>query len=121
MNKTATRVLVVDDSETDVLHMGLLLKRLGCSYHVVRDGETGVAEALSGSYDFILMDLEMPGVDGWDATRQIHRVAGPGSPFIAAVTAHNSDGDIRKCAAAGMDYVLVKPVSLAALRDMLVP
>jgi len=115
------RVLIVEDSPTDLMLMQRLLDRLGCKADVAADGQRGIEAACTGDYDFIFMDLEMPKVDGWEATRWIHRTIGPASPFIAAVTSHHSDQDNRKCADAGIDYVLPKPVTLASLTAMIEP
>lgn len=74
---------------------------------------------MAGDYDFVVMDLEMPQMDGFAATQWIHRTMGPKSPFIVALSGHRSDADQRKCAEAGIDYFLSKPVRFAALQRLL--
>lgn len=113
------RALIVEDSKSDRLLVKSMLERLGCACDVAADGEEGVAAAVSGDYDFIVMDLEMPQMDGLAATRWIHRTLGPSSPFIVALSGHRSDSDRRKAADAGIDYFLPKPVRLSALAKLL--
>jgi CheY-like chemotaxis protein len=112
-------VLVVDDSATDQQLMHRLLERLGCDCTVVEDGKGAIEAAASGDYDFVFMDLELPNVDGFEATRRIHDRMGPDSPFIVALTAHDTDADRARCADAGIDYFLAKPIRLPVLRGLL--
>jgi CheY-like chemotaxis protein len=111
--------LVVEDSPSDRLLLKRLLERMGCRCDAVGSGPEGVAAALSGAYDFVFMDVMMPGMDGWEATRFIHASLGPRSPFVVAVTALRSARDRDRCAEAGMDYVLAKPVQREALSRLL--
>ncbi|MEA3144555.1 MAG: two-component system, sensor histidine kinase [Thermoplasmata archaeon] len=111
--------LVVEDSPSDRLLLVRLLERLGCRADSVAGGADGVAAALTGAYDFVFMDVVMPGVDGLAATRFIHEHLGPRSPFIVAVTGLRSDQDRKRCAEAGMDYLLAKPVQRADLARLL--
>ncbi|MCA1811282.1 MAG: response regulator [Halobacteriales archaeon] len=110
--------LVVEDSPTDTLVLKRMLERMGCTVDTATDGEKGVVAALSGAYDFVFMDVMMPGMDGLAATRFIHDKMGPRSPFIVAVTALRSTGDRQRCVDAGMDYVLTKPVQRPALERL---
>jgi len=82
------------------------------------DGEKAAAAASAGVYDLILMDIQMPGVDGLEATRAI-RVCGQGHPRIVALTAHDGPQDRAECLAAGMNGFLAKPLRLDSLRDVL--
>jgi CheY-like chemotaxis protein len=113
------KALVVEDSPTDRMKLCLLLDQAGCSYDVAENGREGVAAALSGTYDFVFMDVLMPEMDGCAATRFIHESLGPRSPFIVAVSTLRAESDRRRCAEAGMDYFLNKPVRRAALQSLL--
>jgi CheY-like chemotaxis protein len=114
-HKPRGTALIVEDSRTDAALIASQLAQLGFRYDITRDGAQGVKAAVGGNYDFILMDIEMPNLDGFEATKAIHAMLGPHSPFIVAVTARTSDGDKRRCEEAGMDYFLSKPIRLATL------
>ncbi|HRK39454.1 MAG TPA: ATP-binding protein [Burkholderiaceae bacterium] len=118
------RVLVAEDHPVNELLMRELLKKLGCSTVVARNGLEAVAAWKRGNIDLIMMDVQMPELNGLDATLEIRALEGsgfrpPGSPLphtpIVAVTANAMSGDREKCIAAGMDAYTAKPVSPQAL------
>jgi CheY-like chemotaxis protein len=111
------RALAVDDNPTNLLVLQKLLERLGINSTRATDGEAGVALAISGNFDVILMDCHMPVMDGFEATRRIRAVL-PNVPIIA-VTASALEEDRIACGQAGMDAFLTKPVSLAGLANSL--
>lgn len=114
----ACRVLVVEDHPVNQILARTALQRLGCEVDVVSGGQDGVQAATTQAYDFVLMDCQMPDVDGYAATRQIRLWeskqptpgARPRMPIVA-LTAHAMPGDREKCEAAGMDDYLTKPFS----------
>ncbi|MEZ4435605.1 MAG: response regulator [bacterium] len=107
------RVLVVDDNAVNRAVVERLLSRLGCAATVVADGEAGLAAAGAGRYDLVLMDVQMPGVDGLEAARRL-RAAGDRTPIVA-LTASTAESDRARCLAVGMDGVLHKPLRRAEL------
>jgi PAS domain S-box-containing protein len=109
-------VLVVEDNEVNQL-VGLgMLEALGCTADVAPDGAEGAERALTGAYDAVLMDLQMPGTDGFAGTRLIREGQPEGRHLpVIALTASATDEDRRKCAAAGMDGFLTKPLSFDRL------
>ncbi len=116
------KVLVVEDIE---LNRDLLVQMLEDDYEVVtaNDGAAGIAAAEEIRPDLILMDLSLPVIDGWEATRRIKANRELKTiPFIA-VTAHGMQGDAERARAAGCDDYLTKPVDedllLATLRTLL--
>lgn len=118
------RVLVVDDHLVNQLVVRTTLDLMGCATHVAGGGKDGVQAALEQSFDLVLMDCQMPDIDGYEATRQIRQweaMQGPahGRVPIVALTAHAMQGDREKCEAAGMDDYLSKPCSAQALFEML--
>jgi PAS domain S-box-containing protein len=110
------RVLLVEDNPTNRLVISKLLQALGITVDTAEDGEAGVAAAAKGGYDMVLMDIQMPGMDGMEATRRIRAMDGPiASTPVVAITANVLAEQKSNYAAAGMDGVVSKPVSAAAL------
>lgn len=110
------RVLVVEDDRVNQRVIELLLAKLGLNCVIVADGESAVEIATLEHWDAILMDCQMPGMDGLEATRQIRRRLN-GRPLpIVALTANAMMGDRDACVAAGMDDFLAKPVRQEELR-----
>ncbi|WP_431272306.1 response regulator [Dankookia sp. P2] len=111
-----TRVLVVEDNATNQLVMRSILQRAGCHVDVAADGAEGVSAARRHAYGLILMDLQMPVMDGLEATRQIRAAAGPNQAArIIGLTAAVGDNFRAQCLAAGMDAYLAKPVQRGVL------
>lgn len=110
LHHAGRRVLVADDNPiTQDIACGLL-GSVGLVVDVAADGLEAVDLVLARAYDMVLMDLQMPGMDGLDATRTIRRRLGPGLPIVA-LTANAQAEDRRACQDAGMDDHLVKPVN----------
>jgi len=113
------RLLVVEDDRVNQRVIELLLKNLGLSAEIVADGASAVDAAAGGSWDAVLMDCQMSGMDGFEATRRIREnLRGRRLPIIA-LTANAMEGDREKCIAAGMDDFIAKPVRRADLRACL--
>ena len=118
-----SRVLVVEDNLVNQIVAQAALERLGCQVDLADGGAEGVQAARLQHYDLVLMDCQMPEVDGYEATRQIRlweltQKSARRLP-IAALTAHAMAGDREKCEAAGMDDYLSKPMSAAELQLLL--
>ena len=110
------RLLLVEDSEASQLVAAAILRKAGYEVDLARDGETAVEAAASGSYDAVLMDVRMPGLDGYEATRRIRALGGAaGRVRILALTASAMPGDVQRSLSAGMDAHLTKPVDRAGL------
>ena len=113
------RLLVVEDDRVNQQVIQLLLKRLGLDCVLVNNGAAAVAAALSEPWDAILMDCQLPGIDGFEATRRIRTgLAGRRLPIIA-LTANARAEDRDACHAAGMDAFLTKPIRQDQLRACL--
>jgi PAS domain S-box-containing protein len=110
------RVLLVEDNPTNRLVISKILEALGVNVDMAEDGAQGVELAASGKYDLVLMDIQMPGMDGIEATKRIRAMDGAvGSIPIVAVTANVLADQRTSYANAGMDGVVSKPVSAASL------
>jgi CheY-like chemotaxis protein len=109
------RILYVEDNDDNIYMLERRLKRAGFTVTIARDGAEGVAMALAELPDLILMDMGLPVVDGWEATRQIK--ASPQTKHIPviALTANAMTGDREKALAAGCDDFDTKPVELPRL------
>lgn len=117
------RVLVIDDNATNRLLVTAQLRLLGHESVVLPDGESGVRAATTEDFDVVLMDLQMPGMDGLEATRRI-RALEQGTRHhvpIVALTASALSTDRERCRRAGMDGFLAKPVELRDLEEALAP
>ena len=112
------RILVAEDNPVNQLVARELLKRLGYPCDVVADGAAAVARVLGGDYDLVLMDCQMPGVDGFEATRRIRDGAKRHVPIVA-MTAQAMHGDRETCIGAGMDDYISKPVRPSVLQEVL--
>ena len=107
------KILLVEDNELNRDMLSRRLQRRGFEIVTATDGEKGVALAASEKPDLILMDISLPGLNGWEATKQIRRNGL--APPIIALTAHAMSGDREKTLEAGCDEYETKPVELDIL------
>ncbi len=121
----AARVLVVEDNAINRTVAGAMLERLGIVPEFAEDGRVALQRVRSDSFDLILMDCQMPVLDGYQTTIQLRRMATlarSGAPIpILALTANAFDEDRRRAAEAGMDGFLAKPLQLSTLKAALDP
>ena len=109
------KILLVEDNEMNRDMLSRRLERKGYSVIIAIDGQAGINMATSESPDLILMDLSLPVVDGWEATRQIKANPATQSIPVIALTAHAMAGDEQKALEAGCDDYDTKPVDLKRL------
>jgi signal transduction histidine kinase/CheY-like chemotaxis protein len=117
--KLSGRVLVVEDDRVNQRVISHFLKQMGLESALAVDGESAIDLALQGSWDAVLMDCQLPRIDGLEATRQIHARHRGTPPPIIALTANASTQDRTACFAAGMCDFLTKPVRLELLGAVL--
>lgn len=110
-----SRILVVEDNRDNMTLIVDVLASLGHEVLQAWDGEEGVAIAQAEAPDLILMDLSLPRLDGWEATRQIKGAAALCTIPILALTAHAMIGDREKALQAGCDDYITKPINLPDL------
>jgi signal transduction histidine kinase/CheY-like chemotaxis protein len=114
------RVLVAEDNEVNQKVVSRMLERLGHHAEVAVNGRDALERAKAGAFDIVLMDCQMPEMDGWEATARIRAAfAGRRRIPILALTANASDADRQRCLDAGMDAHLSKPLKLERLAEAL--
>ena len=117
---TSLRVLVAEDNPVNQLVSRKMLEGLGVSVEVVENGLEALEAVQTSDYDLVLMDCQMPEMDGFAATKEIRTLDEPCSRIpIVALTANAMKGDREACLAAGMDDYLAKPFSKAELSEVL--
>jgi len=114
------RVLVAEDNSVNQMVIRAMLQKLGIDAKLVSDGRQAVEAVAATPFDLVLMDCQMPVMDGFEATKIIRGRSGA-RPVIVAVTANAMAGDAERCRAAGMDDYISKPISVRELRRVLTP
>ncbi len=115
------QVLLVEDNEINQLVVADMLKNLGMQVFIANDGEAAIQMVMSGKFEVVLMDIQMPGMDGYQATAQIRanpRFSSANLPIIA-ITAHALAGDRQKALDSGLNDYITKPVSMPQLVKVL--
>jgi CheY-like chemotaxis protein len=111
------RILLVEDNEMNRDMLSRRLRKRGYEVVVAVDGEQGVALAESERPALILMDMSLPGLDGWEATRQLKSAPATRQIPVIALTAHAMSGDRERALAAGCDDFDTKPIELPGLLE----
>ena len=112
-----SKILLVEDNDMNRDMLSRRLERKAFEVIIAVDGQAGVNLATSESPDLILMDLSLPVIDGWEATRQIKGDPATQNIPVIALTAHAMSGDEEKARAAGCDDYDTKPVNLKRLLE----
>ncbi|MGF1451067.1 MAG: response regulator [Opitutales bacterium] len=118
-NERPVRVLLADDNAHVRTTSAILVQRYGYDVRVAANGTEALAEAEAFRPDVILLDLTMPGMDGWETAHAIRSRPWGKDVRLLAVTARDRDTDISRAVAAGFDEYLIKPVAPQQLRDAL--
>jgi CheY-like chemotaxis protein len=113
MSPSAPSVLVVDDCADSADSLATLLELHGFPARAVTDGADAIQSAVTNPPDVVVLDLLMPGLDGWEVARQLRSCGTPKLPFIVALTGRDTAPDRRQAQEAGIDLYLRKPVEPA--------
>jgi len=111
----AAKILLVEDNEMNRDMLSRRLQRRGYAVLTAVDGESGLALIRSEAPALILMDMSLPGIDGWEATRQLKADPATRAIPVIALTAHAMAGDREQALAAGCDDFDIKPIDLDRL------
>ena len=111
------KILIIEDTENNRVLLTRRLKPRGYDVITVEDAEKGLPLAESEKPDLILMDVGLPGMSGWEATRQLKSNPATSHVPVIALTAHAMDGDREKAAAAGCNDYEIKPIDFNRLFD----
>lgn len=105
------RILVIEDNETNIYLIGFILKKNGYEVIEARSGEEGVEQAIKEKPDLILMDIQLPGIDGLETTKRIRKLEADRKTPIIALTSYAMTGDREKSLAAGCTGYIEKPIN----------
>lgn len=112
------KILIAEDNVVNQKLAILMLQKLGHETDIAENGKIVLDKLEQNQYDFILMDIFMPLMNGYEATAEIINKYGDKKPLIVAMTASVLEGDKETCLAAGMDDYLTKPVSTAQFKEL---
>jgi PAS domain S-box-containing protein len=118
-NVSRKRIIVADDNDDQVESLAMLLRLMGHTVSVASNGPQAIEQAISSTPDLMLVDIGMPGMDGYEVARRIRQHADLRNVLLVAQTGWGSDLDRERSAAAGFDAHLVKPVTPATLEEVL--
>lgn len=114
-------VLIVEDNDVNQMVFSFIMEELGLTFEVVANGEEAVAKYVEKHPPIIVMDVSMPVMNGFEATKKIRELEKDGGPSVTiiAATAHALKGDSERCIDAGMDDYIAKPISPDKLKEKL--
>jgi CheY-like chemotaxis protein len=115
----ALYILLVEDDPDTAESTAMFLRECGHRVQVASDGPAACQAAASQPPDVVLLDLALPGMDGWEVARRLQEPAWEKKPLLIAVTGHDRKEDYGRSLTAGIDLHLAKPVDLNFLRQLL--
>ena len=118
-DSSGLRVLVVEDDADSAVSLARFLRGIGHEVEVAPIGTTAVDAAQARRPDVVLLDLGLPGLDGWQVARRLQGHPAQRRPLLVALTGHDREADRRRSAEAGIDLHLAKPVDPDLLRRLL--
>jgi len=113
------RILIVDDNEDSTRSMAILQKRRGHETRTAFNGPDAVTAAAEFSPNVVLLDIGLPGMDGFEVARRLREMPALAGALLVAMSGYGSDEDRAKAKAAGFDEYMVKPVDLDRVRELL--
>jgi PAS domain S-box-containing protein len=117
--KMPVKILVVEDNKTNQQVIITVLQALGYQPDIAETGQSGIEMAEVGAYDLILLDLQLPDIDGWAVARHLRQYVREKQLTIVAITANVSPDDRQRCFDSGMDDFVMKPFKISTLKDVI--
>ena len=117
--KMPVKILIVEDNQTNRQVVITVLQALGYQPDIAETGQSGIEMAQLGGYDLILLDLQLPDIDGWTVARHLRQHVRDKQLTIVAITANVSPEDRQRCFDAGMDDFVMKPFKISTLKDVI--
>lgn len=117
--KTARRVLIVDDNEDVARSLAMLLELWGHETQVAHEAQSALQAVQTHHPEVVLMDIGLPGMDGWQVARQLRQQQGDEKVVLVAITGHGEAEDRRRSREAGFNHHLVKPIDPDVLQQFL--
>ncbi|HEV2845251.1 MAG TPA: response regulator, partial [Thermoanaerobaculia bacterium] len=117
----AARILLVEDNLDAAEALGELLRMWGHDVHIAHDGASALRTAQEVRPDVLLLDIGLPGMDGYEVARRLRATPGFEETRLIALTGYGQEADRQRASQAGFDHHLVKPVALERLREILSP
>ena len=117
--KRGSRILVVDDNVDTARGMARLMKLLGNEVETAHEGLEALAKTREFRPEFVLLDVGLPGMDGYEVAARLRAASGRPEPVIIGISGYGQDEDRRRSKAAGFDHYLVKPIDHDALISLL--
>jgi CheY-like chemotaxis protein len=114
------RILVIEDNPTNLQVILTVVQALGYEADVAETGQSGIEKAETGGYDLILLDIQLPDIDGWTIARHLRQYVRAKRLTIVAITASTSPDDRQRCFDSGMDDYVMKPFKISTLKDVIV-
>lgn len=113
------KILIIDDNADAAKTTQMLLSMLGHEAEVAFDGPSGIDMAASSAPDVILLDIGLPGMDGYEVARRLREKTGQKETLLIALSGHGEPDDVQKAKEAGFDHHLVKPADTARLMALI--
>jgi len=113
------RILVIDDNVDATRILRIMLELDGHSVRALNDGSAALDTIRAFDPQVVLLDIGMPGMDGYEVARRLRAEAGGAEPLLIAITGHGRDEDVRRSLAAGFDKHVVKPVERGLLQQLI--
>ena len=120
MRQGSLRVLVADDDHDVVDGLVMLLRLWGCDSLAAYDGPTALELASANPPDMVLLDIGLPGMDGYELARRLHQLPGMAKALLVAITGYGEEADIQPCKEAGIDPHFLKPVDPQEVKKVLI-
>lgn len=118
-NEYPLRILLAEDNDLNLQLMALMLEQLGYDFEVAKNGKEALRMVINSEFDIVLMDVQMPVMNGLEAAIRIRELGEKGEVFIVGLSANVFDEDQKKATEAGMDDYLTKPIRLISLAEKL--